>query len=454
MEREAMDKSTILIVDDKKNICEVLSDILKTEGYDTVIADSGETGLVAFNNGKPDFILTDLIMKKLSGVDFIREVRKIDSAVPIIILTAFGSISSAVEAMKAGADDYMTKPLNYDLLKLKIGKILDDKKRDRENSTLKENLKEKWGLDNMIGKSSHMEKMFNLIRAVAPTESAVMIQGECGTGKELIAKSLHSNSLRVGAPFVVVDCSAIPESLIESELFGYEKGAFSGADSRKTGRIEEAQGGTLFLDEIGELPLSCQSKFLRVIQERQFVRVGGNEQVHVDFRLIAATNKNLKEEVETGRFRSDLFYRLNVISIESPPLRNRNEDIPLLSETFMKEICRQNKLPRKKIDKEVLAKMMNYDWPGNVRELKNCIQRLCILDSLPDEVNECAETKPLSPSGSKLFDREKELVESALLNTDWNISKAAENLGIGRKALYNRIKKYGLNGPKGTVGIN
>jgi len=440
-----MQNKKILIVDDKITICQVLSEILEASGYKTAVAGSGEKGLEVFAREKPDFILTDLVMKGLSGVDFIREIRKDNPDIPIIILTAFGTISSAVEAMKAGADDYMTKPLNYDLLKLKISKILEEKERDREIITIKENLKEKWGLDNIIGASPVMEKMFKLIKAVSPTDSAVLIQGECGTGKELIARSIYTNSRRVGSPYVVVDCSAIPETLIESELFGYEKGAFSGADNRKNGRLEDADGGTLFLDEIGELPLSCQAKMLRVIQEHQFVRVGGNSEVEVDFRLIAATNKNLKSEVEKGNFRSDLFYRLNVINIESPPLRERKEDIPLLAETFMAQICRENGMAPKSIEREILSKMMSYDWPGNVRELKNSIQRLAILDSLPEEIDRFA-AEPEN-SSSSLFDQERDLVEQALRKRNWNISKTAEDLGIGRKALYNRIKKYQLSEP-------
>lgn len=446
-----MIRKKILIVDDKKNIRMVLKDLLEDEGYATVMADSGETGLVCYEEEKPDLVLTDLIMKKLSGVDFIKKVREKDTSIPIIILTAYGSISSAVEAIKSGADDYMTKPLNYDLLKLKINKLMADKERDRELSTLKETLKESWGSGNIIGKSPVMEKVFNLIKAVAPTDSPVLIQGECGTGKELIAKSIHSNSPRLASPLVIVDCSAIPESLIESVLFGYEKGAFTGADSRKTGRIEDARGGTLFLDEIGELPLSSQAKFLRVIQDHHFVRVGGSEQVHVDFRLIAATNKQLKKEVEAGRFRSDLFYRLNVISIEAPPLRKRKEDIPYIAEFLMHQSCLENKLPDRPISREELSLMMNYNWPGNVRELKNCIQRLCILGSLSDEIINFEQPQGTSPGAEKLFDREKELVESALLKADGNISKAAEALGIGRKALYNRIAKYNLTVPKGTA---
>ena len=446
-----MPEKKILIVDDKKNIRMVLNDLLVTEGYDTLTAESGEKGLELFEKERVDLILTDLIMKGISGVDFIQKIREKDTSVPIIILTAFGSISSAVEAIKSGADDYLTKPLNYDLLKMRISKLFEDRKRDHELSTLKATLKGKWGIDDIIGRSPVMERMFDLISAVAPTDSPVLIQGECGTGKELIAKSIHSKSQRSKEPFVIVDCSAIPESLIESVLFGYEKGSFTGADVQRIGRIEESQGGTLFLDEVGELPLSSQAKFLRVIQEHQFVRVGGSAQVKVDFRVLAATNKNLKEEVEAGRFRSDLFYRLNVIRIDSPPLRDRKDDIPLLSEFFMQQICRENSLPYREISKEELSKMMAYPWPGNVRELRNCIQRLCILDSLSQEIEAYGSQEHLPSQSPKLSDQEKALVQQALELTNWNISRAAQHLGIGRKALYNRIAKYQIPVPNRTL---
>jgi len=442
-----MNKERILIVDDKASICQVLSDILQTENYETITASSGEEGLAAYTEESPDLVLTDLKMTGISGVDLIKEIRKRDTTVPIILLTAFGSISSAVEAMKAGADDYLTKPLNYDLLKLKIFKILEEKKRVLENINLRQNLMEEWSLDRMIGKSPVMLKMFSLIKAVAPTETAVLITGECGTGKELIARSLFTNSLRSDRPFVVVDCSTIPEGLIESELFGYEKGAFSGADSQKKGRIEQAMGGTLFLDEIGEFPLSLQAKLLRIIQEKQFVRVGGTHHIEVDFRLIAATNRNLREEVSAGRFRSDLYYRLNVINIESSPLRNRKEDIPLLVETFMKTACENNNIPVKKMENRHLTALMNYSWPGNIRELKNCIEHFAILNTLPREIESGEDRFRSALSHTTLSDNERDLVLSALEKTDWNISKAAQLLGIGRKALYNRIQKYGLTAP-------
>lgn len=446
-------KHKVLIIDDKENICQVLSDILQAADYNTVSALSGEEGLKVYESENPDLILTDLKMDGISGIDFIKFLRERDKSVPIILLTAFGSISSAVEAIKSGANDYLTKPLDYDLLKVKIAKILDDCRCRSENETLRNQLQAEWGMDNIIGQSPVMKKMFSMIQAIAPTDSGVLIQGECGTGKELIARSLYAHSQRVKEKYIVVDCSAIPESLIESELFGYEKGAFTGANTQKKGRIEQAAGGTLFLDEIGELPLSCQAKLLRVIQERQFVRVGGTRQIEVDFRLIAATNKKLQDEVEEKNFRSDLYYRLNVISIHSPPLRDRIEDIPLLIESFVKKAGEKGGTSQYDISQEHLLKMMNYNWPGNVRELKNCIERLLILGSLPPEIEMRSEDIKTGVQGSepgdgkKLSDREKEIISEALLNCGGNISKTAAVLGIGRKALYNRIRKYDLTVP-------
>ena len=442
-----MSARKLLVVDDKKNIRRVLRDILLAVGYEVVTAASGEDAVTVFATELPDLILTDLKMDGMSGIDLIRTIRKKDKFVPIILLTAYGSISSAVDAMKAGANDYLTKPLDYDLLRLKVEKTLAETRCRAENQELKANLQAQWGMDNLIGRSAAMRRVYSLIRTVGPTETNVLIQGECGTGKELIARSLYVNSPRADQPYIVVDCSAMPEGLMESELFGYEKGAFTGAATQKKGRIEQAEGGTLFLDEIGELPLACQAKLLRVIQERQFMRVGGSKPVDVDFRLIAATNKNLAEEVAEKRFRADLYYRLNVISIESPPLRDRGEDIPLLVDAFWESACAHNHLPPSRIDPRHMARLMAYSWPGNVRELKNCVERLVLIDSLPPEIESVEDTLPHQDQGTTLSDIERDVVEEALIQNDWNISHAARALGIGRKALYNRIKKYELTVP-------
>jgi len=316
-----MSKEIILVIDDKPNIREVLCAILENEGYQVVTCKNAEESLEIVRRVSPDLIVTDLKLPDQDGITLTRDVKQIDPTLPVLLITAFGTISSAVEAIKAGAYDYLTKPIDYERLKLLIKRVLDQKRINLENRFLKEELENKYRLDNLVGKGNTMRKLFNLIKNVAPSNSNVLIQGECGTGKELIARALYNLSGRKGKPLIVVDCSALPEGLLESELFGHEKGAFTGADTRKKGRIELAHQGTLFLDEIGEMSLPLQAKLLRVIQERQFVRLGGLETVKIDFRLIASTNRNLKEEVARGAFRSDLYYRLNVIDITVPPLR-------------------------------------------------------------------------------------------------------------------------------------
>jgi DNA-binding NtrC family response regulator len=436
----------ILTIDDKINIGEVISGILGVAGYEVVTATSGEEGLRLFREHSPAMVLTDLRMEGMSGIDVIREIRATDVGTPIILLTAHGSISSAVEAMKAGADDYLTKPLDYDMLRVKIEKNLQSSAYRRENVRLREEKSLRDAMDDLIGRSESMKRIYSFIETVAPTESTVLIQGEPGTGKELIARSIHKRSNRSAGPYVVVDCAAIPEGLIESELFGYEKGAFTGATARKPGRIELAGGGTVFLDEIGELPLAVQAKLLRLVQERQLFPIGAEHPITVDFRLIAATNRNLRQEVEEKRFRADLFYRLNVITVDSPPLRDRREDIPLLAEAFWRMSIVSNRLPERPIEPEHLASMVQYDWPGNVRELKNSIERLAILGTLPSEV-ESWPTKSPASAEKTLSNVERELVEDALRLADGNISRAAQALGIGRKALYNRIRKYSIDVP-------
>jgi two-component system response regulator HydG len=441
-----MSSPLILIIDDKVNIGEVISGILGVAGYTVVTATSGKEGLRLFREHSPALVLTDLRMEGMSGIDVIHEIRSTDVETPIILLTAHGTISSAVEAMKAGADDYLTKPLDYDMLRVKIEKNLQASEYRRENVRLREEKSLRDAMDDLIGRSETMKRVYSFIETVAPTESTVLIQGEPGTGKELIARSIHRRSSRSGGPYVVVDCAAIPEGLIESELFGYEKGAFTGATTRKPGRIEQADGGTVFLDEIGELPLGVQAKLLRLVQERQLFPIGAARAVTVDFRLIAATNRNLRQEVEEKRFRADLFYRLNVIAVDSPPLRERREDIPILAEAFWRMSIVANRLPERPIEPAHLASMMQYDWPGNVRELKNCIERLAILGTLPSEVG---SESPRAPVGSEktLSNVERQLVEDALRLADGNVSRAAQALGIGRKALYNRIKKYSIDVP-------
>ena len=448
----------ILIVDDKINIRMVLKGILENLGYQVSDAENGKSALDLIEEYHPDLVLTDLKMDGMDGIELTKRIRDIDPALPVIIMTAYGSISSAVDAIKSGGYDYITKPIDYDLLEIKMNRALSEMKIKNENLDLREKLKDKWGLDRIIGKSQVMQKMFKLIKTVSPVDSSVLIEGECGTGKELIARSIYTNGRRSSAPFTVVDCSSLPAGLLESELFGYEKGSFTGALARKKGRIELADKGTLFLDEIGEMSLELQAKLLRVLQEKQIQRIGGLETVNVDFRLITATNRDLKKEVSEKRFRSDLYYRLNVITIKAPSLRERKEDIPLLVESFIEEFSKKNDVSPKKVSPLLMEKFMEHDWPGNVRELENCIERLMVISSgdFLDVDSFFTEQDPLSPDrcserGSlNLFEIERDVLVEALEKAEWNKSRAAKLLDIDRKALYNRIKKYNIIVPNGT----
>lgn len=455
-----MNNEVILIIDDKPNIREVLSDYLKNKGFSVESCENAEIALENIQKILPDLIVTDLKMPGIDGIKLMNEVRNIDPNIPVILITAFGTISSAVEAMKAGAYDYLTKPIDYNRLRILIRRALDQKKISSENKYLKEKLEDKYSLNNLVGKSSAMEKLFTLIKTVSSSNSAVLIQGECGTGKELIAQAIYHNSLRKEKPLVVVDCAALPEGLLESELFGYERGAFTGALCKKKGRLEFAHQGTLFLDEIGEMSPSLQAKLLRVLQEKQFIRLGGLETIKIDFRLIASTNRDLNEEIAKGGFRSDLYYRLNIINIQVPPLRERREDIPLLIERFIDKFsCRDGKRI-KTVSPEAMEYMIQYNWPGNVRELENSIERLMVVseselisaEQLPGEILKTSivikEPTKIKQKGYDLKEIEKDMVVKALKDADWNKSKAARLLHIDRTALYNRIKKYGISIPE------
>ncbi len=461
-----MNKETVLVVDDKENIREVIKAYLENEGFRVITCGDGERAVGFFRENMPDIVLTDFKLPGIDGIELIRRIHAYDKDVPVIVFTAYGSISSAVEAIKAGGYDYLTKPLDYDLLKILLGRALEQRKIKMENKFLKEELNEQYSLDNIVGSSDKMQKLFSLIKTVAASESTILIEGEYGTGKELVAKAIHRLSRRSNNPLVIVDCSALPEQLLESELFGYEKGAFTGAANRKKGRIEIADGGTLFLDEIGEMGLQLQAKLLRVIQEKQFIRLGGLTPIKVDFRLIAATNRKLREEVDKGSFRADLFYRLNVIKVNVPPLRERREDIPLLVKHFIDKVAKRERMPIKKISPSLIDKLLSYDWPGNVRELENCVERMMIVcdsdtlteDFLPHEIREVVGDGASGKANLAkdmfqdnkgdiqldLHEIEKDTVIRALKIARGNKSLAAKILNIDRKALYNRIKKYNL----------
>ncbi len=439
---------TILICDDKQNILEVLNDYFEAKGFTVVLSGSGEEALKLVKAELPDIILTDFKLPGFSGIDLIEKIHEIDTNLPVIVITAFGSIPSAVEAMEKGAFNYLTKPLDYELLSLLVERAIAQKDIYQQNTILIEELKGAYGINNLIGKSPGMVHLNKMITTIAGSSTNVLIEGESGTGKELIAKTIHFTSPRRDKPLIIVDCTALPDNLLESELFGYEKGSFTGASKKKKGRIETANGGTLFLDEIGDMNLPLQAKLLRVIQEKEFYPVGGLEPVKVNFRLIAATNKDLKVEMEIGNFRNDLYYRLNVVKLSAPPLRDRQDDIPLLVDHFVDKICRRDGLQKKQIHRRIITELLTYNWPGNVRELENCVERMILFSNKGPITKSYLPTKNLSNEIEKETNNrfqldiiEKETIISALDESGWNKVKAARLLHIGRKALYNKMKK-------------
>ncbi len=390
----------ILIIDDEKNYLLILEDLLTDEGYCVMTAHTAEEGLKVFQEYELDVVITDMKMPGMDGMALLERVHKADPDLPVIMLTAFGSVEKAVEAMRKGAYNYIEKPFKNEELKLTIRKAVDHYQLIKENRYLSRVLKTRYHFSNIIGKSAPMQKVYELIEKVAPTKATVLITGESGTGKELIARAIHYNSTRQDKPFISVNCGALPETLLESELFGHEKGAFSGAVSQRKGRFEAAHQGTLFLDEITEMSPPLQVKLLRVLQEMEFERVGSSQTTRVDVRVLAASNRNLKEEVAANRFRADLFFRLNVLNIVLPPLRKRTDDIPLLLEHFLQKYGREiNPQHPMNIDQEACRCLLEYSWPGNVRELENAVERAVILATgdritLQDLPSEIREVKP------------------------------------------------------------
>lgn len=451
-------KNTILIVDDENNLREMLAILLKREGYDICQAENGESGFLKAQEISPDLIITDIRMPKITGIDLLRKLREQDNDVAVIMMTAFSSTEEAVEAMKLGAYDYITKPFKNDEIRLVVKNALERKSLEQENRKLKQQLGERFSFKRLIGKSTAMCNLISLLERIAPSRANVLITGESGTGKELVAQALHNNSDRKGHPFVPINCGAIPENLLESELFGHEKGAFTGAEKRKEGLLESADNGTLFLDEIGELPMGMQVKLLRVLQEREFRRVGGTSNIPLNIRLVAATNQDLSVMIKDGVFREDLFYRLNVVSIELPPLRIRYDDIPLLINSFHKRLTGKNEYP---IQKQALELLLNYDWPGNVRELENLVERCVVLgetdeltiDCLPEQVknknhNLCGMIDNLPDEGFDLEkwleDMERTVLLQALEKSGGVRKRAAELLGINFRSIRYRLGKLGI----------
>lgn len=443
----------ILTIDDEENIRNGLADNFELEGYEVKQAASGEEGLKLIDEGGIDLVITDLRMDGISGSEVVQRVTSEHPGIPIIVLTGHGSIDDATAALKAGAFDFLTKPLDLDHLNKIVKNALQGKILAEQNRELQAKLLKSQNGDEMIGKSDSLNRVRQMIAKAAPARASVLITGESGVGKELVARAVHEQSDRAKGPFVVVHCAALSETLIESELFGFEKGAFTGAENLHKGRFELADGGTIFLDEIGEVNLATQVKLLRVLQEHKFERVGGEKSIEVDVRVVAATNRNLEDEVKAGRFREDLFYRLNVVRIEMPALRERMDDIPLLMHAFLREFNIENKKNIKGFDKAAKSAMIKYSWPGNIRELKNAVESAVVMctgdeikmEDLPRSLRSQGEEKVISiPIGITMDEAEKIIIQENLAANKGNKSRTADILGIGRKTLHRKIEELNI----------
>ncbi len=437
----------ILVVDDEKIFRESLFHWFEEEGFDVTPVDSGEEALKVYDVDKFDIILLDIKMPGMSGLELLAKIKQIDDHATVIMITAFASVSTAIQALKEGAYDYVTKPVDPDELTHLIHKALKDKELLRENIKLRERIDDLIKPDNLIGESPQMRKIYELINTVANADTTVLINGESGTGKELVAKAIHINSPRKYFPMITVNCGALPETLLESELFGHERGAFTGAQYKRKGKFEIADNGTIFLDEIGLVSPKTQIDLLRVIETKHFTRVGGNDLIPSNFRVICATNEPLEQLVKEGRFREDLFYRLNVFSITIPPLRERREDIPLLADHFLKKFADGMNKSIRSVSKDAMEFLMNYDWPGNVRELENAIERAVVIRRSGDIK---AEDLPFNIHDHKQDEEEnleaieKKHIVKMLEKYGYNISKVAKVLGIDRVTLYNKMNKYSI----------
>ena len=449
--------NTVLVVDDDPAHRTMLRTLLTGWGYDIDEADDGSAAIERVHERAFDLIMMDIRMVKVSGLQALAEIKALNPAIPIIIMTAYSSVETAVEALKSGAYDYLTKPLDFDELRLVMERAMEHTHLREENRLLRETLGSHFDTQHIIGRSGPMMRLMETVAQVAPSEATVLITGESGTGKEMIAGAIHFNSPRKDGPFVKINCAAITETLLESELFGHEKGAFTGAHRQKEGRFRQAHGGTLFLDEISEMSLAMQVKLLRVLQEREITRVGGEEVIKVNVRIIAATNTDLAREIEEGRFREDLYYRLNVVALEMPPLRERREDIPLLAQHFLEALSRDNRKDIKGFTPQAMDRVMKYDWPGNVRELMNAIERGVVLsrsEYLDEEVlslissDESSSQDISSGDGLNadmpLDEVEKATILKTLESAGGNKSEAARRLGITRRTLHKRLKLYGV----------
>jgi len=447
-------KTAILVVDDDPGHRTMLRTLLSGWGYAVTEADDGAAAIEKVQHQAFDLVLMDIRMIKISGLQALTEIKAFNPSIPVILMTAFSSVETAVEALKSGAYDYLTKPLDFDELHLTMERAMEHLHLKEENRLLRESLGSHFDRRNLIGRSQAMVRLLETVAQVAPTEATVLITGESGTGKEMIAGAIHFNSPRKEAPFVKINCAAITETLLESELFGHEKGAFTGAYKRKEGRFLQAHRGTLFLDEVSEMSSAMQVKLLRVLQEREFIRVGGEEVIRVDVRVIAATNKDLLREIEISRFREDLYYRLNVVTLVLPPLRQRREDIPLLAQHFLKVFSEKNHKKMKGFTPQAMDQLLKHEWPGNVRELMNAVERGVVLTRT--EYLDTADLPLLAQEAAKPFSKEMlsgdlpldEVEKATILNamevTGGNKSEAARRLGITRKTLHAKLKKYGV----------
>jgi DNA-binding NtrC family response regulator len=457
-EAQTTKRGRILVVDDENNARSALAELLRDEGYSVETAPDGFKALPKLQEFAPDLLLTDLKMPGMDGVTLMEKAVTADPDLSAVVMTAFGAIDTAVTAMRAGAADYITKPINLDELTIVIDRALERRRLKLETGQLRRRLASRDRIENIVGASAPMSRVFETIMQVAPSRASVLIIGESGTGKELVATAIHQHSNRASGPFIKLHCAALAETLLESELFGHEKGSFTGALTRRDGRFQQADGGTLFLDEIGEISPAIQVKLLRFLQEREFERVGGNQTIKVDVRVVAATHRDLAQEVKAGRFREDLFYRLNVVAIETPPLRARISDVPLLAARFLQKFTRENAKEIRGFTDDALHKLMQYSWPGNVRELENAIERAVVVCRQPEigvqdlaphivkNLGKSTDGMPVIP-GATLAELERYAIQKTLEHTGGSTSRAAEMLGISARTIQYRLREY-LEGDK------
>lgn len=458
-----MDKAKILVVDDEESMCKFMEIMLKKEGYFVSTSQDGSTALERVKSEDYDLVIADLMMPEMSGLELLSRVKSVNPDLDFIVMTAFASVDSAIEALKKGAFDYITKPFRVDEIKIAVRKSLEQRKIVRENIFLKKELQTKSDFNCFIGNSPEIVKLKKMGEKIARSDSTVLIEGESGTGKELVARAIHYHSPRSDKPFVTINCAALPENLLESDLFGHVKGSFTGAIKDKEGLFKVADGGTFFLDEVGMTSPAIQAKLLRAIEEKEITPVGGTAPVKVDVRLIAATNADLEQEVKLRNFRADLYYRLHVIPIRIPPLRQRKDDIKLLSSYFVRKYCQKMQIEEKNVTDEAMKRLLSYKWPGNVRELENAIEHAVLLsrgnqiatEDLPQNIKEekevdlVTETQPTAPILETI---EKAYIFWVLNQTGWQKSKAAQVLGIDASTLYRKIEKYKLKSPASSVG--